>query len=125
MHICIAWSLLTVGRNSIGDSLSREVLVLCEEIFSQGDMMRPEAAEADGCFTPGGCAIATSYVGLVHPLSAGLSVTFGTPHCLANCIVMRAMEEFYPQDTRHFGNGRTASHQYTTGSISQFFYRRL
>ena len=49
-----------------------------------------------------GCAIATSYVGLVHPFSAGLSVTFGTHHCLANCISMRSMEEFYPEHFAEF-----------------------
>ena len=50
----------------------------------------------------GGCAIATSYVGLVHPLSAGLSVVFGLHHCVANCIVMRAMEEYYPKPFQEF-----------------------
>ncbi len=40
----------------------------------------------------GGSAIATSYVGLVHPISAGLSVVLGIHHCVANCITMRAME---------------------------------
>ena len=42
-----------------------------------------------------GVAIATSYVGIVHPLSAGLSVVFGTHHCVGNCIVMRAMADHY------------------------------
>ena len=44
----------------------------------------------------GGCAIATSYVGLIHPLSAGLSVVLGIHHCVGNCIVMRAMADYYP-----------------------------
>jgi 3-deoxy-alpha-D-manno-octulosonate 8-oxidase len=44
----------------------------------------------------GGCAIATSYVGVIHPLSAGLSVVLGVHHCVGNCIVMRAMSEYYP-----------------------------
>ena len=50
----------------------------------------------------GGSAIATSYVGLVHPLSAGHSVVLGYHHCVANCIVMRAMEEYYPDAYREF-----------------------
>jgi 3-deoxy-alpha-D-manno-octulosonate 8-oxidase len=50
----------------------------------------------------GGCAIATSYVGLVHPFSAGLSVVLKLHHCVANCIVLRAMEEFYPQAREEF-----------------------
>lgn len=50
----------------------------------------------------GGCAIATSYVGLVHPLSAGLSVVLGLHHCVANCIVMRAMQPYYPEAYEEF-----------------------
>ena len=52
----------------------------------------------------GGCAIATSYVGIIHPFSAGLSVVLGTHHCIANCIVMMAMEEFYPKEVEEFLN---------------------
>jgi 3-deoxy-alpha-D-manno-octulosonate 8-oxidase len=50
----------------------------------------------------GGCAIASSYVGLVHPFSAGLSVVLGIHHCVANCIVMRAMSEFYPRECEEY-----------------------
>ena len=46
----------------------------------------------------GGSAIATSYVGLVHPFSAGLSVVFGIHHCRANCVAMIAMRDFYPRE---------------------------
>ena len=85
-------------RNAIGDALSQQAIALCEDVFLQGDMMRREARESLMVASYlGGCAIATSYVGLVHPLSAGLSVVLGLHHCIANCIVMRAMEPFYPQ----------------------------
>lgn len=85
-------------RNAIGDALSQQSIALCEDVFLQGDMMRPEARESLMVASYlGGCAIATSYVGLVHPLSAGLSVVLGLHHCIANCIVMRAMKPFYPQ----------------------------
>jgi len=50
----------------------------------------------------GGCAIATSYVGIIHPFSAGLSVVLGLHHCVANCIVMRAMQSYYPQEYDEF-----------------------
>ena len=50
----------------------------------------------------GGCAVGSSYVGVVHPFSAGLSVVLGTHHCLANCITMRAIEEFYPEQFFEF-----------------------
>lgn len=85
-------------RNAIGDAYSRETISLCRQVFGAGDMMTSENRERlmVASFL-GGCAIATSYVGLVHPLSAGLSVVLGLHHCVANCIVMRAMGEFYPQ----------------------------
>ena len=45
----------------------------------------------------GGCSIAASYVGLVHPFSAALSVVLGIHHGLANCIAMRGMQPYYPK----------------------------
>jgi 3-deoxy-alpha-D-manno-octulosonate 8-oxidase len=41
-------------------------------------------------------------VGVVHPFSAGLSVVLGLHHCVANCIVMAAMEPFYPEAFSEF-----------------------
>jgi len=43
----------------------------------------------------GGCAIATSYVGIVHPFSAGLSVVLGLHHGVANCIALNGLKDFY------------------------------
>jgi 3-deoxy-alpha-D-manno-octulosonate 8-oxidase len=84
-------------RNAIGDAYSRETINLCRQVFLADDMMSPESRERLMVASYlGGCAIAASYVGVVHPLSAGLSVVLGLHHCVANCIVMRAMEEFYP-----------------------------
>ena len=31
-----------------------------------------------------------------------LSVVFGIHHCLANCIAMRGMKEFYPKEYKYF-----------------------
>ena len=50
----------------------------------------------------GGVAIANSFVGVVHPFSAGLSVALDTHHCIGNCITMNAMEEFYPKEFEEF-----------------------
>jgi len=84
-------------RNAIGDAYSRETINLCRQVFGPGDMMAPERREQLMVAAYlGGCAIATSYVGVVHPLSAGLSVVLGVHHCVGNCIVMRAMKDFYP-----------------------------
>ena len=50
----------------------------------------------------GGCAIASSLVGIVHPLSAGLSVVLGVHHCEANCLVLNQLDEFYPEEVKLF-----------------------
>jgi 3-deoxy-alpha-D-manno-octulosonate 8-oxidase len=86
-------------RNAVGDALSRETVGLCRKVFMDIDMM--SLANRERLMVAsylGGCSIATSYVGLVHPLSAGLSVVLGLHHCIANCIVMRAMEKYYPRE---------------------------
>jgi 3-deoxy-alpha-D-manno-octulosonate 8-oxidase len=90
-------------RNAVGDAYSRETLSLCRRVFLADDMMSPESRERLMVASYlGGCAIGTSYVGLVHPFSAGLSVVLGVHHCVANCIVMRAMAEFYPAACTEF-----------------------
>lgn len=83
-------------RNAIGDAYSRETINLCRQVFLEDDMQTPANRERLMVASYlGGCAIATSYVGLVHPLSAGLSVVLGVHHCIGNCIVMRAMADYY------------------------------
>lgn len=90
-------------RNAIGDAFSRETIRLCKEVFTSDDMMEGENRERLMVASYlGGCAIASSYVGVIHPFSAGLSVVLGTHHCVANCITMRAMEEFYPEEYKEF-----------------------
>jgi len=90
-------------RNAIGDAYSRETINLCRQVFLDEDMMsnlnRERLMVASYL---GGCAIATSYVGLVHPFSAGLSVVLGIHHCVANCITMRAMQPYYPEAYQEF-----------------------
>jgi 3-deoxy-alpha-D-manno-octulosonate 8-oxidase len=97
-YIHCAEALAGSYRNAIGDAYSRETINLCRQVFLEGDMMSPVNRERLMVASYlGGCAIATSYVGLVHPFSAGLSVVLGLHHCVANCIVMRAMQPYYPQ----------------------------
>jgi 3-deoxy-alpha-D-manno-octulosonate 8-oxidase len=90
-------------RNPLSDALSQESLRLVREVFSSGDaksdLNREKLMTASFL---GGTAIAGTYVGLVHPVSAGLSVVFGTHHGVGNCIAMRAMEEFYPAEYEEF-----------------------
>ncbi|MBI1388549.1 MAG: iron-containing alcohol dehydrogenase [bacterium] len=90
-------------RNAIGDAYSRETINLCRQVFLEGDMMAAHNREKLMVASYlGGCAIATSYVGVVHPFSAGLSVVLGIHHCVGNCITMRAMAEFYPEEYSEF-----------------------
>lgn len=90
-------------RNAIGDALSFQTLSLCKQVFYSENMKTLENREKLMVASYlGGNAIATSYVGMVHPFSAGLSVVLGTHHCVGNCIVMRAMEEFYPGEFEEF-----------------------
>lgn len=86
-------------RNPIGDAFSTQTVELCKTVFSSLDMMSdPMRSKLMVASYLGGCAIAMSYVGVVHPFSAALSVVLGIHHCVANCIVMRGVEEFYPRE---------------------------
>jgi 3-deoxy-alpha-D-manno-octulosonate 8-oxidase len=90
-------------RNAIGDAFSEQSLKLCRDVFLSDDMQAFENREKLMIASYlGGCAIANSFVGVVHPFSAGLSMVFGTHHCLANCIVMNSMEDYYPSETIEF-----------------------
>ena len=90
-------------RNAIGDAFSDQTLKLCREVFLSTDMQTDENREKLMVASYlGGCAIATSYVGIIHPFSAGLSVVLGVHHCMANCIVMAVIEEFYPNAVEEF-----------------------
>ena len=90
-------------RNIISDSYSLQALNLCREIFHSEDMMNNNNLSKMAVASYlGGCAIASSFLGLIHPLSAGLSVVLELHHGVANCIVMRAMKEFYPEEYSEF-----------------------
>jgi len=90
-------------RNAIGDAYSAQTISLCREVFISDNMMSDEnRSKMMVASYLGGCAIATSYVGVLHPFSAGLSVVLGIHHCIANCITMRVMEEFYPVEYKEF-----------------------
>ncbi len=94
-------SLQGAYRNPIVDALSDKTIALCREVFLSEDMMSKENREKLMVASYLGGSAAGN-VGIVHPLSAGLSVVLGTPHCLANCLVMNVMEEFYPAETDTF-----------------------
>jgi 3-deoxy-alpha-D-manno-octulosonate 8-oxidase len=90
-------------RNAIGDAFSHQAIELCREVFLSDDMMSDENRQKLMVASYlGGCAIANSFVGVIHPFSAGLSVVLETHHCIGNCITMNAMEEFYPKEYQEF-----------------------
>ncbi len=90
-------------KHPIADVYSKDALELIKEVMLSEDMMSDDNREKVLIASYfGGSAIGNSFVGLVHPLSAGLSTVFGTHHCLANCIVMAQMNEFYPDETNEF-----------------------
>ncbi|ARJ66550.1 alcohol dehydrogenase [Magnetospirillum sp. ME-1] len=90
-------------RHGMADAFARESLGLCREVFLGGDMQSETNREKLMIASYlGGSAIGNSYVGLVHPLSAGLSMVLHTHHCVGNCIVMNVMDEFYPAETEEF-----------------------
>ncbi len=93
-------------RNAVADQYSNAAIDLCRRAFLlNSDMLSSESRQNMALASYfGGLAIGSSFVGLVHPLSAALSVVFGIPHCRANCIVMLAMEEFYPTYHEEFRN---------------------
>ena len=85
-------------QNTVANAYSKQAIELCKEIFLSKNMKSKHNREKlmVASFL-GGQSIAMSYVGLVHPLSAALSVVYDIPHCKANCIVMRSMKNFYPE----------------------------
>lgn len=90
-------------RHAVADAYSRESLNLCRDVFLSDDMMTSDNREKLMVASyMGGSAIGNSFVGVVHPLSAGLSMVFHSHHCVANCMVMNVMEDFYPEETNEF-----------------------
>lgn len=88
-------------RNQIGDAFSHQSINLCRDIFHSDDMMSTINREKMMVASYlGGCAIANSFVGVVHPFSAGLSVVLHIHHGVGNVIALNALEEFYKNECR-------------------------
>ncbi len=90
-------------RHTFADALSDATLNLCRKVFLSKNMQSAENREALMVASyMGGSAIGNSFVGVVHPFSAGLSMVLGVHHCEGNCIVMNVMDQFYPNETEEF-----------------------
>ncbi|MFH1033306.1 MAG: iron-containing alcohol dehydrogenase family protein [Pseudomonadota bacterium] len=88
-------------RNGIVDAYSQKALELCRQVFLEGDMQDPDSREKLMIASLMGGAAAGN-TGLVHPLSAGLSVVLGVHHGLANCLAMKPLAQFYPAEHAQF-----------------------
>lgn len=88
-------------RDPIVDALSVRAVDMCKEIFLSDDMMSAENLEKNMIASYIG-GMAAGNVGVVHPVSAGLSVTLHTPHGLANCLALSVLEDIYPQQYKEF-----------------------
>jgi len=85
-------------RNSFADSYSNMAIKLFRDSFQEETLYSDKSnSYLVSASYFGGLGIASSYLGLVHPMSAALSVVFGTKHCVSNCMVMRAMKDIYPE----------------------------
>jgi 3-deoxy-alpha-D-manno-octulosonate 8-oxidase len=117
-------------RHCMADAFSRQALAMCRTIFGGGDMQSDENRELlmVASFL-GGSAIGNSYVGLVHPFSAALSMVFHTHHCVGNCIALSALGEFYPSESeelrRMLAEQRVSLPSPLCRNLSEQQYRRL
>lgn len=90
-------------RNAVADAFSEQALKLSRDVFFSDDMKSDRCREKLMTASYlGGSAIGNSFVGVVHPFSAGLSVVLKLHHGIANCVAMSAMGEFYPRETEEF-----------------------
>jgi 3-deoxy-alpha-D-manno-octulosonate 8-oxidase len=80
--------------NSFGTAYAKESLELCEKVFLKQGGTNDDLMVASYL---GGASVANSEVGVVHAMSYGLSLVLGYRHGIANCIVFRQLEEFYPK----------------------------
>ena len=83
-------------RNRIVDALAEKAVAMCEDIFLSDDMMSEVNLEKMMIASYLG-GMATGYVGVVHPFSAGLSVALHMHHGIANCYALTALEDIYPE----------------------------
>ncbi len=89
-------------RNIIVDTLATDAIDMSLEIFlGDKDMMDEENLEKMMIASYLG-GMAAGNVGVVHPISAGLSIVLHIPHGRANCHALSVLSEIYPEEYRQF-----------------------
>ncbi len=86
------------ARNPVVDALARTTIELCRDVFLRSDDMMSDENLEKLMVASYMTGMAAGSTGLVHPLSAGLSIVLHTPHCRANCHVLSVLGEFYPEE---------------------------
>ena len=85
-------------RNVIVDTLSHAAIGMCRDIFlGDRDMMAEENLEKMMVASYLG-GMAAGNVGVIHPLSAGLSIVLHVPHCKANCYALSVLGDIYREE---------------------------
>lgn len=88
-------------RNVVVDSLAEKAIDLCKQIFLSQDMMSEENRERMMIASYLG-GMAAGFVGVVHPISAGLSMVLHMRHGIANCYSLSVQEDIYPEQYKEF-----------------------
>ncbi len=88
-------------RNVVVDSLAEKAIDLCKQIFLSQDMMSEENREKMMIASYLG-GMAAGFVGVVHPISAGLSMVLHMRHGIANCYSLSVQEDIYPEQYKEF-----------------------
>lgn len=86
-------------RNVVVDALASKAIDLCRDVFLNGDMMSDENREKMMIASYLG-GMAAGFVGVVHPISAGLSMVLHMHHNIANCYALSVQEDIYPDEYR-------------------------
>lgn len=88
-------------RNTVTDTHSEKALELTEKVFLSDDMMSDKNRELLMIASYNG-GMAAGFVGVVHPLSAGLSMVLGMHHGIANCYALSVLADVYPEPYKLF-----------------------
>lgn len=84
-------------RNEFSDHLARLSISLVEDVFESPN---PLSLEKRGSLMFAsyfsGLALSSSFVGLVHPVSAAIGFLHSLPHGLANVVSLMALSNYYP-----------------------------
>ncbi len=80
--------------NTFGSAYAKQSLELCTKVFLKQGGTNDDLMVASFL---GGASVTNSEAGVVHAMSYGISLVLGYRHGLANCIVFRQLEEFYPK----------------------------